>query len=1279
MLLTTVAAIAGNSSVALHWQTADAGESGYTVRRATTSGGPYTTIATGITATSYQDNNLSNGITYHYVVAASSEFGSGPASNEASATPSGSALPAPWLQANVGSAAGSPTTTFNNSQFNVNGAGLQLTASNSTTDSFRFIYIPLVGDCTVTARVTALGSSNGSAKAGVMIRESLAAGARHASTLLTPSTMAFVRRANTTAASGPSVTAISQPWLRIVRSGQNFSSYYSSNGTTWLSIDQVRTVAMSTSAVYYAGLAVCSGSDTTLSNATFTNVTITGGHPTAVTATAGNASATISWSPVGGAASYRVKRSQFSGGPYTTVADGVTAATFTDGALVNGSTYHYVVSALNAALGESANSLQVAATPAPPVPPAPLNPSATANHRRVALSWESVGTATGYLVKRATSSGGPYTTVASPGGNSFTDTGLTNGTPYYYVIVAYNSGGESPASSEVSATPLLPPGSGSWTNAAGGNWDESSNWLAGTVASGVDQSAAFPQASGNVVQNLAALSLGGLSFAGGDTSLAGSALTLDRSSGTPEISVDSGSTATITLALGGGDGLAKTGGGTLVLQGTAGPGGASTVTVGNLTLRNGYSAPSFDIAGGAVLQLDHATDLNNATASFTGAGTLRKTGGGQVVWGSSTATFALAPGALIDIQGGTFVAGSFANENWANNRSDLHVAAGAVFKTVEANVRLDRITGEGTLGTGYSGAGYQNLTIGIEGGSSRFDGVISNTDQNASFVGNLVKQGAGTITLTNTSSYSGSTNIAAGTLELGDGTAGKDGRLANTSGVTNNGILAFNLHGNQSVSHAIGGSGSVRKSGPGELSFGSTHSYSGGTTVEQGVLVLSGATIGVGRIRGSATVRAGAELRVSGGDGSGLGYTGGAKIDSLHLDGGLLNSPGVCHLWQASLLLTGGELRGNNGVNDPAGPHFEWGNTPVTSFASTASSVISGRIRIRPDASPTLGFTVADGAAATDLRVDAAITQASSGAGIEKLGPGTMVLNAANQYSGPTQISAGKLLIHGAQTAATGPLTVAANATLGGNGSVGGAVTVQADGILAPGASIGTFTAAAATIAGRLAIELDGAAADRLDVTGHLDIGNATLDLTGTPAAPELVIASFASLGGTEFAAVNGLPAGYELTYDTTLKQIRLSAVEEGFAGWIDGFAVLDPDADADPDADGVDNALEYVFGTDPSQPGPDGVLPLIVSPGELTFRFERADSSESADLSLVVEAGSTLGLWPEVYTIGASSALSSPGVAIAENGAAPDTVTVTIPKGSAATKFARLKVVVTP
>ena len=119
--------------------------------------------------------------------------------------------------------------------------------------------------------------------------------------------------------------------------------------------------------------------------------------------------------------------------------------------MTNGTTYYYVVSAVNTA-GESANSSQVSATPQA-VPPPPTNLVATAGNAQVKLSWSASSGATSYNVKRATTSGGPYTTIASPTTTSYTDTGVTNGTTYYYVVSAVNTAGESANSSQVSATP----------------------------------------------------------------------------------------------------------------------------------------------------------------------------------------------------------------------------------------------------------------------------------------------------------------------------------------------------------------------------------------------------------------------------------------------------------------------------------------------------------------------------------------------------------------------------------------------------------------------------------------------------------------------------------------------------------------------------------------------------------------------------------------------------------------------------------------------------------
>ena len=162
--------------------------------------------------------------------------------------------------------------------------------------------------------------------------------------------------------------------------------------------------------------------------------------PTGLTATAGNAQVTLNWTASAGAMSYNVKRSTASGGPYTTIASGVTGTSCTNTGLTNGITYYYVVTALNTA-GESPNSSEVIAQPNGP-PTAPTSLTATAGNGQVSLSWAASAGAVSYNVKRATLSGGPYTTVVSGlGTTSYTDTGIANGTTYYYVASAVDAKG----------------------------------------------------------------------------------------------------------------------------------------------------------------------------------------------------------------------------------------------------------------------------------------------------------------------------------------------------------------------------------------------------------------------------------------------------------------------------------------------------------------------------------------------------------------------------------------------------------------------------------------------------------------------------------------------------------------------------------------------------------------------------------------------------------------------------------------------------------------------
>jgi len=182
--------------------------------------------------------------------------------------------------------------------------------------------------------------------------------------------------------------------------------------------------------------------------------------PTGLTATAGDATVSLSWTASAGATSYNVYRGTTSGGEGATpIATGISGTTYTDTTVSNGTPYYYKVAAVNTA-GTSAQSAEASATPELGAPAAPTGLKATAGDSQVALTWTASNGATSYHVKRSTTSGGPYTQVAAPTGTSYTDTGLTNGTPYYYVVTAVNAVGESGNSNEVSATPVAASGIG---------------------------------------------------------------------------------------------------------------------------------------------------------------------------------------------------------------------------------------------------------------------------------------------------------------------------------------------------------------------------------------------------------------------------------------------------------------------------------------------------------------------------------------------------------------------------------------------------------------------------------------------------------------------------------------------------------------------------------------------------------------------------------------------------------------------------------------------------
>lgn len=172
-----------------------------------------------------------------------------------------------------GSSVASGVYTFTNS-----GNGL----SNTTTDNFRYVYLPVSNsaNCTVTARIVSNGNANTASRAGVMLRSSTANNVVHAAALGTGTTAGefYTLQRTTTGGSATlssSYTSLILPmWVRTVRAGNTFTQSVSRDGTTWTNFTATPNIAFGTKVL--AGLAVSAQGDGQLSTATFDNVTING-------------------------------------------------------------------------------------------------------------------------------------------------------------------------------------------------------------------------------------------------------------------------------------------------------------------------------------------------------------------------------------------------------------------------------------------------------------------------------------------------------------------------------------------------------------------------------------------------------------------------------------------------------------------------------------------------------------------------------------------------------------------------------------------------------------------------------------------------------------------------------------------------------------------------------------------------------------------------------------------------------------------------------------------
>jgi uncharacterized repeat protein (TIGR02543 family) len=175
--------------------------------------------------------------------------------------------------------------------------------------------------------------------------------------------------------------------------------------------------------------------------------------PSGVTASAQSASSIyVSWNWVSEAVGYYVYRANSSDGYYSYVT-ATYESYYTDTGLSSNTRYYYKVSAYND-YGESSQSSYDYATTSGTAPSTPTSVSASAqSSSSITVSWGSVSGASSYYVYRATSYNGSYTQITSTSNTSYTDTGLSPNTTYYYKVSAWNSAyGEGPQSSWDSAT-----------------------------------------------------------------------------------------------------------------------------------------------------------------------------------------------------------------------------------------------------------------------------------------------------------------------------------------------------------------------------------------------------------------------------------------------------------------------------------------------------------------------------------------------------------------------------------------------------------------------------------------------------------------------------------------------------------------------------------------------------------------------------------------------------------------------------------------------------------
>ncbi|WP_370741245.1 Kelch repeat-containing protein, partial [Longirhabdus pacifica] len=434
--------------VDLSWDAVQ-GATGYTIKRSTQPEGPYTLVAQTLTELTYQDQSVNPGTTYYYTITAYNGKGEGIRSRVMQASEQ-LVSPVLYAQSEIEAVKLNWNTVTNATYYNVKRSDVQggsyATVTTTTYDYYDDIAVT-AGD-TYYYVVTAVNAVEESANSNEVVATPQSAQQKpQAPTGLqamagdgevelnwnsvNDATSYKVKRATTQGGSYVEITATS---------AASYKDTSVSNGTTYYYV---------VTAENAAGESGASNESTATPQAPQQKPQA----PTGLQAMAGDGEVELNWNSVNDATSYKVKRATTQGGSYVEIT-ATSAASYKDTSVSNGTTYYYVVTAVNAA-GESGTSTESTATPQAPQqkPQAPTGLQTVAGDGEVELNWNSVNDATSYKVKRSETQGGSYVEIATTTAASYTDTSVSNGTTYYYVVTAVNAAGESGASSESTATP----------------------------------------------------------------------------------------------------------------------------------------------------------------------------------------------------------------------------------------------------------------------------------------------------------------------------------------------------------------------------------------------------------------------------------------------------------------------------------------------------------------------------------------------------------------------------------------------------------------------------------------------------------------------------------------------------------------------------------------------------------------------------------------------------------------------------------------------------------